>query len=199
MSSLQQVHDDLHFVREAVASQRQSRRPAAAAIYGVWAAYVLAGYSLIDFYPAIAGRYFLIAGAACSVLSWLIGRRYARVMGEIDRPSERRRTLHFIGGILLAAALPWALAAVIPALRGPAGGQVTVVMIGLVYFLGGIHFDRNLLWLGPMLMAGGVLVGLTQRYGWTALGGVIAAGLVLPSLWTSRRQLTPETTASPAT
>ena len=56
-------------------------------------------------------------------------------------------------------------------------------MIGLDYFLAGVHFDRNFLWLGPVLMAGGILVGLFPQYGWTGLGVVIALGLIVPTLF----------------
>jgi hypothetical protein len=91
-----------------------------------------------------------------------------------------------------------ALSAVIPGLRGTVGGQLIVVMIGLVYFLAGVHFDRNLLWLGPVLVAGGVLVGLVPRYGWTGLGVVIAAGLVIPTLFPPRRGATAQDAAASA-
>lgn len=185
MSSIEQIQQDLQFVRQAVGDQTRTDHPPTA-IYGVWATYVMVGYALIDFYPAASGWFFLIGGVAATLLSWLLGKRYAYALGEVDRPKARRRVGHFIGGIALAIIGSAALAAVIPALRGSAGGQVIVVMIGLVYFLGGVHFDRNLLWLGPVLMAGGVLVGLVSRYGWTALGAVIAAGLVLPPLLSHR-------------
>ena len=60
-------------------------------------------------------------------------------------------------------------------------------MIGLVYFLAGVHLDRNFLWLGPVLIVGGVLVGMAPRYGWTILGVVVALGLVVPSFFPPRR------------
>ena len=56
-------------------------------------------------------------------------------------------------------------------------------MIGLVYFLAGVHFDRQFLWLGPVLMIGGVVVGLVPHYGWTCLGAIIAIGLVVPTFF----------------
>jgi len=96
--------------------------------------------------------------------------------------------IHWLGGILLAVAGSIALASVIPELRGLHSGQVVVVMIGLVYFLAGAHWDRNLLWLGPVLMAGGVAVGqFPPKYGWPALGVVIFLGLVVPTLLPARQ------------
>lgn len=180
-----QLQEDLRFVREAVARREAAvRRPVA--IYWVWAVYVLVGYSLIDLAPRYCGWFFLIAGVVGGIISAIIGRRAERRIGEQDREAGRRVTLHWILGILLAIAGTFGLAALIPALRGPAGSQVLVVMIGVVYFLAGVHFDRNFLWLGPVLVAGGILVGLFPRYGWTGLGVVIALGLVVPTLFGSR-------------
>jgi hypothetical protein len=104
----------------------------------------------------------------------------------MDRLDGWQRMMHFGGGIILAVLATFALSVVIPELRGSKGSQVLVVIIGMVYFLSGVHFDRNFLWLGPVVMAGGVAVGLMPHYGWTTLGAVIAAGLVLPTLWTPR-------------
>jgi hypothetical protein len=189
MTEVQQMHDDLKFVRQAVA--RHERHPRnAPLIYYVWAVYVLVGYTMLDFALPLAGWWFFAAGILGGVLSWALGRRAARLEGEYDRDEARRSGLHWAGGILLAIAASIALAAVIPALRGTAMGQLIVVMIGLVYFTAGVHFDRNLLWLGPVLIVGGVLVGLAPRYGWTALGVVIALGLVVPTLFPARRKPT---------
>jgi hypothetical protein len=86
---------------------------------------------------------------------------------------------------MLAAA---GLVMVIPPLRGFYGSQVLVVMIGLMYFFAGVHFDGHFLWLGPLLVAGGILVGFIPVYPWTCLGTVIAVGLVIPYLDAKRRE-----------
>jgi hypothetical protein len=180
-----QLQEDLRFVREAVARREAAvRRPVA--IYWVWAVYVLVGYSMIDLAPRYCGWFFMIGGVVGGILSAVLGRRAQRRTGEQDREMGRRAMLHWLVGILLAVAGTFGLAAVIPALRGSAGSQVLVVMIGIVYFLAGVHFDRNFLWLGPVLIAGGILVGLIPRYGWTGLGVVIALGLIVPTLFDSR-------------
>jgi hypothetical protein len=80
----------------------------------------------------------------------------------------------------------FALAAVIPELRNNRAGRVMVVMIGLVSFLAGLHIDANFLWIGPILMVGGVLVGFVPHYGWTCLGMIIAVSLVVPTLLPAR-------------
>jgi len=161
--------------------------PGPASIYFLWAGYVLIGYTLIDFARAASGWFFLIGGITGGVLSWQLGKRWAMRIGECDRALAWRSLLHWAGGIVLAVIAMIALSAVILPLRQQAyGGQILVVLIGMVYFLAGVHFDRNFLWLGPLLMAGGVLVGLVPRYGWTAPGAVIALGLVLAALVPAR-------------
>ena len=62
-------------------------------------------------------------------------------------------------------------ASCVPTFRGPVTGQVCVVLFGMIYFLAGIHLDRSFLWLGPILIVGGIVVGLVPRYGWTGAGG----------------------------
>src|SRR5215217_6821706 len=186
MTEIHQMHEDLKFVREAVTRhEKPARKPVL--IYYVWAAYVVVGYAMLDFTPGLAGWFFLAGGVLGGVLSAALARRAAHQAGEYDRGEMRRTALHWAGGIVLAVAAAMALAAVIAPLRGSAGGQLIVVMIGLVYFLAGVHFDRNFLWLGPVLMVGGVAVGFVPRYGWTFLGIVIALGLVVPTLFPPRR------------
>ena len=186
MTEINQIRDDLKFVREAVA--RHDPPPARnAGIYLVWAVYVLVGYTMLDFSPVLASWFFLLGGVLGGVATAVIGRRSAQRDGEYDRAEVRKASLHWFGGIVLAIAAAVALAMVVPGLRGQAMGQLIVVMIGLVYFLSGVHFDRNFLWLGPVLVVGGVLVGFVPRFGWTGLGIVIALGLVVPTFFPPRR------------
>ena len=181
-----QLQEDLRFVREAVARREAAARPPVA-IYWVWAVYVLVGYSMIDLVPRYCGLFFMIGGVVGGIITTILARRAQHRTGEQDRETGRRAMLHWFVGILLAIAATFGLAAVIPALRGSAGSQVLVVMIGIDYFLAGVHFDRNFLWLGPVLMAGGILVGLFPHYGWTGLGVVIALGLIVPTLFAPRQ------------
>jgi hypothetical protein len=180
MTDIKQIHEDLRFVREAV-DRHDRQPPRALTIYWVWAAYVLVGYALLDFAPRAANWFFMIGGITGGILSALIGKRASHHAGEIERAQGRREALHWILGILLAIAATIALAIVLH-LPGQSAGQLVAVMIGLVYFLAGVHFDRNFLWLGPILMAGGIVVGLIPHYGWTTLGIIVALGLVIPTL-----------------
>ena len=180
MTDIKQIHDDLKFVRDAV-DRHDRHPPRALTIYWVWAAYVLVGYTLLDFSPMAANWFFMIGGIAGGIISAIIGRRASQQAGEFARAEGRREALHWILGILLAIAATIALAIVVK-LPGQTAGQLVAVMIGLVYFLAGVHFDRNFLWLGPILMAGGIVVGMIPRYGWTSLGIIVALGLVVPTL-----------------
>ena len=187
MTDVRQLQDDLSYVRQAVARRDRPNRPPAG-IYWVWAVYVLVGYTLIGFRPAIANWFFLVGGVIGGIASWFLGRRHSLRHGQHDMAEVRRLYLHWLGGILLAVATAMALAILFPEFRGVRSGQLVVVMIGLVYFLAGAHWDRNLLWLGPVLMAGGVAVGqFPQRYGWPALGVIIFLGLVVPTLLPARK------------
>ncbi|HUB25798.1 MAG TPA: hypothetical protein VL992_10250 [Tepidisphaeraceae bacterium] len=168
--------NDLRFVREAVEEHHQQQgRPKSIII--MWAVYVLIGYSLIDLHPAWAGWFFMIGGWGGGMISWWVGRRFMKSTGQINRRLERRTLLHWFVGFLLIFASLTGLAMEHPALRGPLGSQCIVLMIGLIYFTYGIHVPaaRYLIWAGPILMLGGVLVGLVPHYGWTALGVLIAA------------------------
>jgi hypothetical protein len=185
MTSPQQLQQDLQFVRAAVNRRDRSNRGPVAINY-IWATYVLAGYTLIDHNIIAADWFFLIGGIAGGILSSIAARLDAQKQGEQDRELGRRGLLHFAGGIILAILGTFALAIVIPDLRGTRGSQVLVVMIGVIYFLAGVHFERYFLWLGPVLVAGGVLVGFIHHDAWTLLGAVIAVGLIIPTLFTPK-------------
>lgn len=190
MSDIQNIGNDLRFVREAVARRQRTEYPWAGLLV-IWAVYVVVGYTLIDVAPRASGPFFAIAGFAGGILSWILGRRYALRQGEDDRSMAMRSMAHFFGGIMLALAGTVGLATVIPALHGNTGGQVFVVMIGLVYFLWGVHYQRYFVFLGMVVMLGGVLVGLVPRFGWTGLGVVISLGLLVPALVHRRTPQTP--------
>jgi len=182
MTESQQLQNDLQYVRSVVARRDRGAGGPAALNY-IWAAYVLIGYPMIDLAPQYCGLFFLFAGILGGILSAILGKRFAHQTGEIDRETGRRAFLHFFLGIAVAVVGTFALAWVIPDLRGPRGSQVLVVMIGLIYMLAGIHFERYFLWLGPILIIGGVMITFVPHYPWTLLGIVIAVGLIIPTFF----------------
>lgn len=183
-AEMQQISEDLTFLRRAVETRSAVNPVEARLVYGYWAVYVLVGYFLIDVAPAYAGWFFMIFGILGGFVSSAIGRRVATKYGQVSREESRRTMLHWAIGMPLVIVAAMALATVIPALRGPAGSQVLLVMIGLVYYFWGVYIDRNFLWLGPVLMVGGLTVGFIPVYPWTCVGAVIALGLIVPPLLT---------------
>jgi uncharacterized membrane protein len=186
MTNPQQLQQDLQFIRTAVVRRERTNRGPVAINY-IWAIYVLVGYALLDHNIAAAGWFFMVGGIVGGILSSIAGRLDAHKQGEQDWEMGRRALLHFGGGIVVALIGTTALAAVIPELRSTRGSQVLVVMIGVIYFLAGVHFDGYFLWLGPVLVAGGVAVGFIHHDAWTLLGAVIAVGLIIPTLLPSKR------------
>jgi hypothetical protein len=130
----------------------------------------------------VAGWFFMIGGIVGGFVSSAIGKRAAAKYGEVSHDEKRRSMLHWAVGLPLAIVSALALATVIPTLRGPAGSQVLLVMIGLVYYFWGVYVDRNFLWLGPVLIVGGIVVRFIPVYPWTCVGAVIALGLIIPPL-----------------
>jgi hypothetical protein len=183
MTQANQIGDDLHYVRNAVARREQSRNIPAFVAWTV-AVYVVVGYSLLDIHPTWASIFFAVGGVGMGVLFALIGHRMGRQQGEYDRAEVIRINLHW-GSILLAIAGVIALG-IARHVDGQTIGQFIALTIGVIYFLGGVHFDRNLLWLGPVLMAGAVAITWMPNHGWTALGALVALGLIIPTFF--RRQ-----------
>lgn len=179
MTQAHQMGEDLQFVRQAIKQRERSRNVPTFVAWTV-AIYVVAGYTLLDVRPQWAGIFFAAGGVAMGVLFAVFGKLIARQSGEYDRAEMIRLNLHW-GSILLAIAGVIALG-VTRHVDGQTIGQFIALAIGLIYFLGGVHFDRNLLWLGPAMMAGAIAITYVPHYGWTALGLVVGLGLVIPTL-----------------
>jgi H+/Cl- antiporter ClcA len=178
MSQAHQASDDLQYVRQAVFRREQSRGIPVSIAWMV-AVYVVVGYTMLDFNPRWASLFFAVGGLAMGVLGWIFGKHNSHISGEYDRDEVRKSMLHWLS-ILLAIAGVIALS-IARHLPGQVVGQFIALTIGLIYFLGGVHFDRNLLWLGPLLMAGAVAITYVPHYGWTALGLLVGLGLVVPT------------------
>jgi hypothetical protein len=183
VSQAQQIGEDLRYVRDAV-TRRERSQHIPTPIAWIVAIYVAVGYTLLDVNPLLGGRFLAIGGLAMGGLFWVFGRRESRRSGEYDRAEVRKLTLHW-ASILLAIIGVVALG-VARHIDGQAIGQFIALTIGLIYFLGGVHFDRNLLWLGPLLMGGAVAITYVPHYGWTALGTLVALGLVVPTWFRTR-------------
>ena len=180
MSEVQQLADDLHFVRNAV-KKAESSRPPPRSIPIFWAAYVLIGYTLIDLWPSVAGAFFSSAVSAAGFCSYL-GSRAARKDGMIHRTRNGVDALRgfcsFVAAYLAAVGLSFTLP-----LGIQAASQVFVVLIGMVYLLAGLYGPRYLRYMligEPLVMAGGICVSLVPHLGWTCLGILIASCIITP-------------------
>jgi hypothetical protein len=193
MTQSDQIRDDIHFVRQVVARRDDLPRSFTPGYY-IWAVYVLVGYCLLDVNIRWANWFFLLAWFPAGAATGIARRYWSRKYGEQNEALGRKAKIHFMYGGLLSVAAVIGLACCVPSFRGPVAGQVVVILFGMVYFLAGVHLDRSFLWLGPVLIVGGVVVGLVPHYGWSALGAVIAAGLCAAAIIGSRRgrSLTPE-------
>ena len=175
MATAEQFKEDLHYVRGVLEKGRQGHFSWAVAL--LWAAFVLAGFAMIDLRPQTAGLFFLFGAPVCYLISLRLGYRAAVHAGIGDRAMGWRHALHW-GSIFLGMA---ALLAVSRAggVDGPLFGQLIVILVGVIYFLGGVHFQiKPFLWLGPLMMAGAVALGYVDGLPWTALGVLAAVGIL---------------------
>lgn len=187
MTEMSRIEEDLGYVRAALG--RGGRGGSPAGIYFLWAAIVLAGFSLVELAPGIVGLYWLIAGPAGFLASGWLGWRASRRMGELDRAAGRRRMLHWLG-LLIAGAL-----AVLPVVGGHerggeaswyAFGATMVLLSALTYWLAGVHGDRPLLVVGALLFGGYAVVVLLPEPAWIVIGVLSGAALAVAG-WSARR------------
>jgi len=170
--------ENLAFVAAAV--QRGRLRPFPVGIAAAWALYVAVGYAWADYSPHTCGWFFLLAWLPALVASGYFGRRAARRSGDVDRAADWRLCAHFMSILLAGAAL--AVLALTQGLDGMIVGQLIALSCGLIYFLAGVHYNPRFYALGLLLIAGSVLVKIVPGYGWTILGLLTAAGLLVAAL-----------------
>lgn len=166
---------DLAFVAAAIRRREVDVTPLPIALF--WALYTVVGFTLIDFLPQYCGLWFGPAGIFGWIFSYWMGFRYAKSGGVISNTDGQRQMLHW-GSILLGifAAIGIVRGSNLPILIA---SQITVLTVGLIYFLAGVHFDRRYLPLGLILVIGSVITGFVDKYAWTGLGVLVAVGLVL--------------------
>lgn len=169
---------DLAYVAGALRRRETSPTPWTIAL--VWAVYSLVGFTMIDFVPRYSGWWFLVAAVVGGVLSAFFGAREDKRTGEQDEVQDRRIMLHWSSIFVAVGAV--AAITMTQHLDGKISGQFTTMAVGLVYFLAGAHFDRRYIPLGLLIMVGSVVAGLVPVGAWTAIGVVIAVGLMLLSL-----------------
>lgn len=179
MTETERLKQDLDYIAAAV--RRRDRPQGLPAIYFLWAAVVLVGFSLPDFRPQSAGLFWFVAGIGGGLFSWWYGARDSRRRSIQDSELGRRYGYHWlIGGIaFVLCTLPMALGRVEPGL----GAANYLLVAGLLYALAGVHLERPLLFSGLLMLAAyAVLIIAAPPYIWTITGVVIATSLVWAGL-----------------
>ena len=175
VSRARRAEEDLGYVREVV--QRSERDDTPRAIWYLWAAIGGVGFALIDFRPQSVGLFWAVAAPLGFVASIWLGWRHGRALGQESRREGRAHMLHW-GGMGGAIALLVFFAA-----RGHLAGeeiaQAILLVVGLGYFLAGVHMAQPLLWVGLLLAISFLAVEFIDGYVWTAVGVVLALALVI--------------------
>ena len=183
MTESQQLHDDLRFVRRAVARRgAQERTPCA--IPWLWGVFILVSFAMLDFNLRAAFLLFAVGAPLLGVASGFIGAMHGRRVGEVDHRSGRVHALHW-GTIFLGMLALVALAAK-QRVTGEGVGQVATLIVGIVYFLAGVHLDRRWMPSGLVLILGSAAITFVPRYPWTVLGVVVSLAVVLPTFLPQR-------------
>jgi len=79
-----QVKSDIGYVREVLQTSERDQGPVA--IYYLWAAILLVGFSLLDFVSGyVVGLYWAIAAPAGFALSTFLGWRASQRRGQVRR------------------------------------------------------------------------------------------------------------------
>lgn len=171
----EKVQDDLGYVRDVVTRAERGESPRM--IWYLWALVGLVGFALIDFAPARVPLYWSIAAPLGFALSAWLGWRHGRDTGQLSWREGRGHLLHW-GGMLVAVFLLVPLAEA-GGWSGEALAQAILLILALGYFLAGVHLCRPLAWVGLLMAVGYVAVFFVDRYAWTAIGALVALGLVV--------------------
>ena len=176
MSNKQSLEEDLAYVRAAAEQSADVNVPA---IYLLWAAICLCGFSLVDIVgPASVwiGYFWLFTTPAGFAITIWLARGARRRAGVVDRRGGSRWALHFLG-FVAAGLLGYAAVAT---------GQLTwagfslhwILLAALTYYLAGLHLERRLLPISLLLVAGYLISLFMPGYGFIAAGVLAAIALV---------------------
>lgn len=168
--------EQVRYLREAVETRDRPRDPSLP-LAVLWAALTTAGFALVDVRPQWVGGYWLaVAPLGLAVSAWL-GRRAARNSGVRRDGDAARHWLHW--GLILPAWAAVVAIAVTHRLPGAVVGSFMALVVGVVWFLGGVHLDRRFLVPGGLLIAGAAALPLLPWLPWTLLGATVGGALIV--------------------
>jgi hypothetical protein len=173
-----QLQTDIAYLRDTVARAEHPRAPSSIPL--LWAAIVAVGFPLADFAPARVGLFWMIAGPAGFLASCALGWWDARRRGQLSRTEGAKWSAHW--GALLAAIFLAVLLLKSGHVTQKGFGALILLLLSLSYFLGGIHLDSRLRWIGLLIAGGYVAVVFLSTYVWTIVGGVLALSLVVAAI-----------------
>jgi hypothetical protein len=166
---------DLQFVRSAVERNRGDHE-GPMAVYWLWGAVTLIGFSLSDFAPQASGRYWALMGPLAGVATWLIMRRIMRRYGIADRKESVREWMQWIGMAAVIVLLSLDVGA--GKFNGATLGQLIMLVVGYTYFLTYVRRGDVVMLVGGLAMVFGfVLLAYQQRYVWTTIGACVFVAL----------------------
>jgi len=177
-ANVERVGEDLAYVRGALDRRRRSfYLPLPIAV--LWGLGCLVGLGICDFLPRVAGWFWMIGSPTGFVVAFLYFWRFGDRSGEVDWRFAKRQILHW-GGLTVAIGVLF-LMAYFNRLPGRAIGQLALLLVGLGYFLAGVHFGRAWMWPGVLMVAGAVATLMIVAYVWTVLGVSLCVGLIAPA------------------
>ena len=174
----QQVAADLEFVKQAVERrEREGRSRLSPRWLGVmWGMIVLAGCTWNDLSPQTCWVFWaIVPPLAWGTSSALLGKQ-AFITGEYDAATGRRMGLHW--STCFFAGMPVVLLALARRIDWYTMGQLLILISGIVYYLGGVHFDRRWIAPGLVMMVGAAALTYVHRGIWTAVGAATCVALV---------------------
>ena len=177
MNSDRQAASDLHYVRGVVESSQAFPGSTPSILY-LWAAIVLTGFVMMDYDQS---WFWAVGGFGGGMLSIWLGRRAAESRGQVDHELALRANLHWIGGLAggLLLSIPLQITGLIDEATN---GRIALLIIAIVYFLAGVHFDRVMVWAGGLAVVAYGSTFFLSDLTWTIPGALIATGLVLAGL-----------------
>jgi hypothetical protein len=187
MTQPNEMADDLRFVRTAVERRDQPQRPETWNLI-IWTMYSLVFVPLYDFVPRYAFQVNICGMILCFILSAIFGKRAGIRSGQHSRDEIAKMMLHWYVGILMLFLTCFGLAAVDPKIGDVGIGQVSVILVGFLYFTAGVHMPevRFMRWAGPVIVLAGIGIGLVPHYRWTVMGLIFAFCLMTPYFFSRR-------------
>jgi hypothetical protein len=184
----QDLQDNLRFVRKAVEAKDQPPRSSNTVLIP-WIMYTLICVPAYDYLPRYAGTLNLVGWIAAAGIGFVLGKRATRRTGQFDQVAINRTMLHWYGGIVLLLAAVYGLAFGRSGINEVGAGQVSVILVGFLYFTAGVHLAeaRFMRWAGPVIVLSGIAIGWLPHLRWTAMGLIFTVCLMFPILFGGRK------------